>query len=177
MGDAADSGGGVETMADGLPTQAGGGGFDMGGFSPAGASSIAALGLSAFSSITKGKATKAADDFQASKAERAAEFGKLQAGLTGAVMQEQLDTTMSNIEVIRSAARVDQSSPTTAAILAHEKMVGDRSRNAALLNINSQVAEDEASARYLRKAGDYAVSQSYLDAGIKIGGAVAKAFI
>lgn len=181
MGDAADSGGGVETMPDGLPTQAGAG--DSGGlfggksFSPAGAASIASLGLSAFSSLSKGKATKAADDFSADKAERAAAFGKLQAGLTDTVMREQLNTTLSNIEVIRAAARVDPTSPTTAAIEARDSYVANRQRNTALLNIRSQVSEDEASAAYLRKAGDYAVTQSYLDAGIKVGSAAAKAFI
>lgn len=174
MGDAVGSGGdpggyGGDLMA--TPSSSPGGGPK---FSPAGAASIASLGLGVFSSITKGQGTKAADDFQAAKAERAAAFGKLQAGQTDAVMREQLNTTISNIDVIRSASRVDPSSPTTAAIEARDSMVANRQRQTALLNINSQVSEDEASAAYLRKAGDYAVSQSYLDAGIKVGSAVAK---
>jgi hypothetical protein len=78
--------------------------------------------------------------------------------------------------VIRGAARLgDPNSPTGSAVAAHEAMISDRNRNAAGLTIRSQIAEDEASADYLRKAGDYALNQSYLDAGIKIAGAVGKA--
>lgn len=168
MGDAAD---------DALSDATGGATDSLPSFSGAGAASIASLGLGAFSSIKKGQGTKAADDFQAGKAERAAAFGKLQAGQTDAVMRENLNTMISNIDVIRAAAKADPTSPTGAAIEAHDKMISDRQRTTALLNINSQVSEDEASAAYLRKAGDYAVSQSYLDAGIKVGSAVAKAFI
>jgi hypothetical protein len=174
MGDAASSGTDMlaATNGAGLP-----GGPSKGGFSAAGGLSIASLGLGVFSSLTKGQATKASDEFQASKAERAAEFGKLQAGLTDSVMREQLNTTLSNIDVIRAAARTDPTSPTGAAIEAYDSKIANRQRTAALLSINSQVAEDEASAKYLRQAGDYAVSQSYLDAGIKVAGAIGKAFI
>lgn len=157
----------------GLPREGGGGAS----FSPAGGLSIASLGLGVFSSLSKGQATKAADEFQASRAERAAQFGKLQADLTDTAMREQLNTTLANIDVIRSAARVDPTSPTTAAIEAREGAVSDRQRTAALLSIRSQVSEDEASARYLREAGDYALNQSYLDAGIKIASAAGKAFV
>src|SRR5438270_3947867 len=38
--------------------------------------SIASLGLSAFGTIEKGKATQAADEFKASQAEEAAKFGR-----------------------------------------------------------------------------------------------------
>lgn len=174
MGDAAP--GGTDMLAAtggaGLPSASGG----LGG-SPAGALSIASLGLGVFSSLSKGSATKASDDFQADKAERAADFGKLQAGLTDSVMREQLNTTLSNIEVIRAASHTDPTSPTGAAIESYDSKIANRQRTTALLNINSQVSEDEASANYLRQAGDFAVSQSYLDAGVKVAGAVGKAFV
>lgn len=149
-------------------------GSSGGSMSGAGAASIASLGLSAYSSITKGQGTKAADEMQAARAERAAEFGKLQAGLTDTHFREELNTTLSNIEVIRAAGRIDPTSPTTAAVEERQRMLSERQRTAALLNIESQASEDEASAAYLRKAGDYAVSQSYLEAGIKGASALSK---
>jgi hypothetical protein len=175
MGDAANSGDMLEaTGGAGLPREGGGGGLS----DAAGPLSIASLGLSVFGSIEKGKGTKASYDMQADRAQRAAEFGKLQASLTDTAYRENLNTTLSNIDVIRGAARLgDPNSPTGSAVAAHEAMISDRNRNAAGLTIRSQIAEDEASADYLRKAGDYALNQSYLDAGIKIAGAVAKAAI
>jgi hypothetical protein len=141
----------------------------------AGAASIASLGLSAFSSITKAEGTHAADEMQADRAQRAADFGRLQANLTDASMRENLNVTLGNIDVIRAAGHIDPSSPTTAAVEDYNRMVGERARTAAELSIRSQVAEDEAGASYLRKAGDFALSQGYLDAGVKIAGGLAKA--
>jgi hypothetical protein len=50
---------------------------------------------------------------QAERAERAAQFGKLQATLADTTMRENLNTTLSNIDVIRAAAKIDPTSPTT----------------------------------------------------------------
>lgn len=138
--------------------------------------SIASLGLGAFSGIQKARGTQAADEFQAAKAKRAADFGRLQAGLTDTVMRENFNTMISNIDVIRAAAHADPTSPTGAAIEAHDKMISDRSRTAALLTIKSQIDEDEASAAYLHKAGLDAVANANLMAGLSIPAAVAKAF-
>lgn len=163
------------------PTQSGEamGEVAKGGFNLSGASgaSIASLGLSVFSSIAKGQGTKAADEMQADRAERAAQFGKLQAGLTDTTMREQLNTTLANIDVIRAAAHIDPTSPTTAAVEGHSTMLSDRQRTAALLSINSQVSEDEASAKYLRDAGDYALKMGYLEGGVKVASAVGKAVL
>lgn len=145
----------------------------MGG-SGASAASIASLGLSAYSSIQKGEGAKASNEAQAARAERAAEFGKLQAGLTDTNFRENLNTTLANIEVIRAAGHIDPTSPTTAAVEEHNRMLSDRQRTTALLNIESQVSEDEASAKFLHQAGDFALSQSYLEAGIKGASALSK---
>jgi hypothetical protein len=139
-------------------------------------SSIAALGLSAFSSVLRGRGTQAADEFQAAKAERAAQFGRVQASLTDTTFRERLNATLGNIDVIRAAAHIDPTSPTTAAIEAREAMVSDRQRTAAVVSQRMQADEDEASADYLRRAGDYALGMGYLDAGIKVGSGVAKMF-
>lgn len=143
--------------------------------SGAGAASIASLGLSAYGSVLKGEGTQAADEMQAAKAERAAEFGRLQAGLVDASMRENLNVTLGNIDVIRAAGRVDPTSPTTAAVEDYNRMVGERARTAQELSIRSQVAEDEASAQYLRQAGDFALTQGYLSAGVDVLKGVAKA--
>jgi hypothetical protein len=111
---------------------------------------------------------------QATRAERAAEFGKMQAGLTDTVMREQLNTTLSNIDVIRAAAHVDPTSATGVAVEAYQSKISDRQRTAALANINQQVAQDTADADYLRKAGQFALNQGYLGAAISAAGAAAK---
>jgi hypothetical protein len=146
----------------------------MGEAAIASGSSIASLGLGAFSSVLKGYGTQAADEMQADRARRAAEFGKLQAELTDTQFRERLNTTLSNIEVIRSAARIDPTSPTTAALEDFETMKSERQRTVAGLNIRSQIDEDEASADYLRRAGSFALGMGYFDAFTKIAGAVGK---
>jgi hypothetical protein len=140
----------------------------MGAAAGASGLSIAGLGLTAYGDVMKGEGTKAADEMQADRAERAAQFGRLQAGLTDTVMREQLNTHLSNIDTIRAAAKVDPTSPTTAAVEDFETMKADRARTAALVSINAQVSEDEASAAYLRQAGSYALTQGYVSAGADI---------
>lgn len=142
----------------------------------AGLASIASLGLTVASDITKGNATQAADNFQAARAERAAEFGEIQANLTDATARENLNTTLGNIEAIRVAAGIDPTSPTTAAILDQNTQRSDRARMAAVGSIRAQGEEDRASADYLRKAGDFAVTQSYLTAATDVASGVSKGF-
>lgn len=142
----------------------------------AGVASIASLGMKAGSDVMQGSATQAADNFKADQAERAAAFGEVQANLTDATMRENMNTTLGNIEAIRAAGNIDPNSPTTAAILDKNTDIANRQRNAAVGSIKAQVAEDRASADYLRKAGDFAVEQSYLQAGTDVLGGVGKAF-
>ncbi len=130
--------------------------------------SIASIGMSVAGDITKGKATQAADEFQADRATRAAQFGEMQATLTDTTDRENLNTTLGNIEAIRSAAHIDPTSPTTAALMDRSEQLSNRQRMAAVGSIKAQNAEDLASADYLRKAGDFAVTQSYLSAGTDI---------
>lgn len=142
----------------------------------AGLTSIASLGLSVAGDITKGSGTQAADDFQADRAARAAKFGETQAALTDTTYRENLNTTLGNIEAVRAAAGIDPTSPTTAAIMDKNAGLSDRQRMAAVGSIKAQNAEDLASADYLRKAGDFAVTQSYLSAGTDIASGVAKGY-
>lgn len=137
--------------------------------------SIASAGLGAGGSIAKGFGVSSADDAAAARAERAAEMGRLQAENTDTAMREQLNTTLGNIQVIRAAAKIDPSSPTSAVLMDRQRMLSDRQRSSALLNIQSQVSEDEASANYLQQAGDFALGMSFVDATGKLLSAGSKA--
>jgi hypothetical protein len=95
----------------------------------AGGATIASLALTVASDVTQGSATQAADDFKADRAQRAAEFGQVQATLTDVTMRENLNTTLGNIETIRAAAGIDPTSPTTAALLDRSEQLSDRQRD------------------------------------------------
>lgn len=141
-----------------------------------GAASIASLGFQAEGTIMKGEGTQSADYFQAAQAERAAEFGKLQASLTDTTMREKLNTTLGNIDTIRAAGNVDPSSPTTMAIEDWNRTLSDRQRTASVLTTEAQSESDLASAAYLRKTGDFALTQAKVGATAGILGGIAKAF-
>lgn len=96
---------------------------------------------------------------QGSRAQRAADFGKLQASLTDVTMRENLARTLGGIETTLSARHVDPSSPTSSAFMGRQQILGDRQRQASLLSINAQVAEDEASSRYYDAAAKFALGQ------------------
>lgn len=141
----------------------------MGATAPiVGLASIASIGMSVAGNITKGSGTQAADNFQADRAARAAEFGQTQALLTDTTDRENLNTTLGNIEVVRAAAGIDPTSPTTEALMDRSTELSNRQRMAAVGSIKAQSAEDLASADYLRKVGDFAVTQSYLSAGADV---------
>lgn len=139
--------------------------------------SLASAGFGAGGSVMKGAGTQAADEMQADRLTRAAEFGKLQAAGTDVTMRDELNTTLGNIDAIRAAAHIDPTSPTSAAIRERETLVSDRQRSNALLKIRSQTDEDVASADYLRKAGDYALLQGFVGAGASIASAGAKGLV
>lgn len=149
----------------------------MGAAAPiAGIASIASIGLSAMGTISKGEGEKAADEFKAARAEESAKFGRLQADLTDTTLREQLNITLSNIDAIRAPGNIDPRSPTGAAIADRNIAVSERQRLASEVSLRSQAASDEASARYLRSAGDYALTSSYIQAGAGVLGGVAKGF-
>lgn len=149
----------------------------MGAAAPiAGIVSIASIGLSAMSTVSKGEGEKAADEFKAARAEEAAKFGRLQADLTDTTLREQLNVTLSNIDAIRAGGNIDPRSPTGAAITDRNIAISERQRVAQEASLRSQAASDEASARYLRSAGDFALTQSYISAGAGAAGGLAKGF-
>lgn len=142
----------------------------------AAASSVVSLALTATGDVMKGSTTKAADDFQASRLQQAAAFGETQASLTDTTLRQNLNTTLGNIEAVRSAAGADPTSPTSIALMDQSTSRSDTQRMAAVGSIKAQNAEDLASADYLKRAGDFAVTQSYLSAATDIAGGASKAF-
>lgn len=146
------------------------------GSAAAGPASIASLGFSAVGAIMQGSATQSANEFQAARAEKAAQFGRAQADLTDTTMREQLTTTLGNIDAIRAAANIDPTSPTTAAVRDYNTMLSDRQRMAAVGSQRAQADEDIAGANYLRQAGRFAYTQGLVGAGAKIGGGLAQAY-
>ena len=130
----------------------------------AAAASFASVGLSAYGSYEKGKGEQAADQYQASRLERAAQYGKVQAAQTGAQGLENLNLTLDNIDAVRAAGNVDPSSPTTAALRARTTYLGERDTNIRVGNILAQANQDVSDAAYLRSAGEYALGMGRLSA-------------
>lgn len=150
----------------------------MGGATGAGAGggagilSIASAGLSAYGTVLKGQGEQAGDEYKAEALERHAEVGQVQAVQAGAQMTERLNTTLGNIDAIRSASHADPSSPTGAAIRDTAEYQGDRQKSITVDNILEQSAQDTADAAYLRSAGKYALQTSYISAGAGVLGGV-----
>lgn len=130
----------------------------------AGPAAAIGLGLSAASSITKGIGQSNADEFQAQKLEREAQYGRVKAAQTGAQLTEHLNMQLGNIDAVRAAMHADPTSPTGTAIRDWQEEVGTRQRTIAVDNIMEQVAEDESSAAYERSAAKYALTGGVLGA-------------
>jgi hypothetical protein len=133
-----------------------------------GVSSLAAVGFSAYGAIEKGKGTKSADEYKAAQEERSALYGRANAEETNAIMTENLNKTLTNIDVTRSAAHADPTSPTGAAVRDINEYIGNRQKNVAVENILAQSEQEEADARYLRQAGKFAMGMGELDAAAAV---------
>jgi hypothetical protein len=72
---------------------------------------------------------------------------------------------LANIDAIRSNNNIDPSSPTGAALLDKQTMIGERERDIRVSNLTAQAAQDRADASYLRQAGKYAMLGGEVGAG------------
>lgn len=142
--------------------------------SVAAVSSIASVGLSAYSAVEKGAGQKASDDYQAQRAEQAAQYGELKASQTDAQTRENLNVTLANISAVRAASGVDPSSPTSAVLRDQTERLGDRARGIQVGNILEQSTQDTQDAAYLRNAGDFAMSMGEVNAATGVAGSVSK---
>lgn len=130
---------------------------------------IAGTAASAYGSYAKGEATSAADQYQAQRLERAAQYGKVQAVQTSAQGLEKLNVTLGNIEAVRAAGNVDPSSPTTAAIKDRTSFLSERDTGIRVENILAQASQNQSDAAYLRDASDYALTMGEVGAAAKLG--------
>lgn len=140
----------------------------------AGPLSAVSPALSIVSGIMKGEGEQSADDFQAAKLKRSAEYAKGAAAETDTQMRENLNLQLSNIDAVRAAANIDPSSPTTAALKDRTAMIGDRSRSIQVGNIMAKAAQDEADSNYLTQAGSFAYTMGALGGVAGAAGTVAK---
>lgn len=132
---------------------------------PAGGTSLASAGLSAYADLLKGQGTAEADSFQAEKLDTAAKYGELKAAQTGGQMARSLNTTLGNIEAVRAAAHADPNSPTGAAIIDEQRDIGNTERLTTVNSILQQARQDKADAAYYRDASDRAMTMGYVAAG------------
>lgn len=152
--------------------------------------SLASAGFGAAGSITSGMAGKASAEaaaskaeFDAQRAERAAQFGRVQADQTDAQLREELSTTLANIDAIRASSGIDPTSPTGFAIKENEARISDRQRTSRVYALRAQADEDERTAAYDRSVAMYqrsvgrsALTAGYLGAGAKLTGGIAQGY-
>src|SRR5215471_6769241 len=136
--------------------------------------SIAAIGLSAQSKFTQSQGTQAADEAQAARLYRAAEYGRTAAVETSAQLTTNLNQTLGNIDAIRAAAHDDPTSPTGAAVRGFTESQGITKRNIDVENILAQSEQDQADAAYLRQAGAFALTQGKIGAFATVLGGIGK---
>lgn len=119
--------------------------------------SLASMGFNFMASQQQGAGTKAANDAQAARLARAADYGRTSASQHSAAMTEDLSNTLGNITAIRAASGADVTSPTTAAYRDRQEMIGTRKKNITVANILAQSQQDDSDAAYLKQSGQYAM--------------------
>lgn len=117
----------------------------------------------------------AGDQAQADRLDRAAEYGHAAAEETNAQLSENLNVQLGNIDAVRAAARVDPTSPTTAALSDRTDFMANRTRAIQVGNINAQADQNTSDATYLRSAGAYALKMGKLGADATMLGGYAAA--
>lgn len=131
----------------------------------AGGSSIASIGLSTYATLLKAQGTATADQYQADRLEKAAQYGDLKAAQTGGQMTRNLNNVLGNIDAVRAAANADPSSPTGAAFRDNQEMIGDTQRSIAVGNINAQTLQQRNDAAFYRQASSDALLSGEISAG------------
>lgn len=116
-------------------------------------------------------------EFSALKSDRAAEYGRLNAAQVGSQLSRDLNTTLGNLDAIRSAAHTDPTSPTGAAVRGMEEGIGLEQKAIKVGNINAQATQNEADAAYYRVAATNALLSSKITdaAADRVGESIAKA--
>jgi hypothetical protein len=144
-----------------------------GGGSSAGGNSLTSIGLSAYSTILQSQGTASADEFQAQKLESAAVYGDLKAVQTGGQMTRQLNTTLGNIDAVRTAANADPNSPTGAAFRDNQEKIGEDQRSTTVDSILAQSIQERNDAAYYKSAASDALFAGEISAAAGIAKGIA----
>lgn len=123
----------------------------------------------------KAAGENAADQAQADRLDRAAQYGKAAAEETNAQLSENLNVQLGNIDAVRAAAHSDPSSPAGQALRDRAEYMGDRAKAIQVGNITAKAAQDKADADYMRQAGAYALKVGGIGANAAMLGGVAGA--
>ena len=108
--------------------------------------------------------------------EQAAERGRVAAVQTGAEYSRKIAMDLGNIDAVRSAGHTDPTSPSGMAVRDYHENIGLSQKAIAVDNIMVQAQQQEAEAAYLRKAGGFALTTSYVGAAADIAKGAAMAF-
>jgi hypothetical protein len=135
----------------------------------ASAISIGGLALDAGSKIVGAEGQAAGQEYEAQKAERAAEMGRIKATQSDAQSLEQLNTTLGHISAIRVAANTDPTSPTGLAITAEEQRVANREMTIRRTSLDMQSEQDLTDAAFRRSSANTALLGGYLGAASSLG--------
>ena len=147
------------------------------GGSSAGGTSLASIGLSAYSTLLQSQGVATADDYQAAKLDNAAKYGELKAVQTGGQMTRSLNNTLGNIDAVRAAANTDPTSPTGIAFRDNQEAIGSDQRSITVNSILQQSRQDTADAAYYRSAAKDALFAGGIGAAAGVAGGLAKGFL
>lgn len=98
----------------------------------------------------------AGQQWEAQKAQRAAEVGRVQADQVDASYRRELNSTVASIRAFRASSGAAINSPTGMAIEANEARKSDRDRRIEVGNRRMQATQDEADARFRKSAAKVA---------------------
>ncbi|WP_333717824.1 hypothetical protein [Agrobacterium tumefaciens] len=95
--------------------------------------------------------------YEAAKAERAAQIGRIQADQIDANYRDELNATLANIKALRGGAGVDPDSPTGQAIEAGQVRASTRDRIIDVGSKRMQATQDEADAKFRKRSAKVAL--------------------
>lgn len=124
---------------------------------PAGALSGLSSGLSVVGSVMGGTAGARGAEFEAQQADNAATIGRTQAAQTSTAMTYNLDRQIANIQAIRGAAGVEDTSPTGEAVINSVRARGQEQIGIRVGNIERQADQDQAAAAFYNSAASNAL--------------------
>lgn len=113
--------------------------------------------MTGVSGIIGAQGAAAGQKWEAQKAQRAAEVGRVRANQIDATYRDELNSTIANIRAIRASSGASVGSPTGMAIEADQQRISDRDRKIEVGNQRMQANQDEADAKFRKSAAKNAL--------------------